>query len=172
MKTCHIRLHIFTSTNLPIIFWSPSGVGLVGAPNHMFLFLTEAQHLINSRKISHTHMAQSSSSCHVLVQFSSWLNGCWQDGAAAEASNRVQTSCSPLWKTEVNERENDIWLCETLQFTPDHRKSSCSSESSEQTQNWRVRTIQGVCNVNSSVWWMITVQRDDAVWWGGILTLI
>ncbi len=50
------------------------------------------------------------------------FNGWWQDGAAAEASNRPQTSCSPLWKMEVNERENDILLSQTLQFVPDHNK--------------------------------------------------
>lgn len=53
----------------------------------------------------------------------------------AEASNRPQTSCSPLWKMEVNGRENDILLSETLQFAADHRKLHVAKNPQKKLQN-------------------------------------
>lgn len=54
---------------------------------------------------------------------------------ADEASNRPQTSCSPLWKMEVNGRENDILLSETLQFAADHRKLHVAKSPQKKLQN-------------------------------------
>lgn len=75
----------------------------------------------------------------------------------AEASNRPQTSCSPLWKMEVNGRENDILLPETLQFAADHRKLHVAKNPQKKLQNrereresrhphlWMERAASGKC---------------------------
>lgn len=63
--------------------------------------------------------------CHHIIYTCSLhpdLMGSGRMEPTAEPSNRPQTSCSPLWKTEVNGRENDILRSGTLQFAPDHRK--------------------------------------------------